>query len=161
MSRRTTELYTSLETFPCRCLDYCFVIYHPRSRLGTSTSKYCFWQFVTYNVQFITTLVSCVYRYLNHWSSLTVSLTVFTDEGLYTRNRYFYNHLWHWYFCIIMASQQTNSGRLRDEPGLPVPEASLIWDFWKYLCHRICLECLVCHGNLCNIALIWKSQPIP
>ena len=95
MSRRTTELYTSLETFPCRCLDYCFVIYHPRSRLGTSTSKYCFWQFVTYNVQFINTLVSCVYRYLNHRSSLTVSLTVFTDEGLYTRNRYFYNHLWH------------------------------------------------------------------
>ena len=27
---------------------------------------------------------------------------------------------------IIVASQQTNSGHVRDEPGLPVPEASLI-----------------------------------
>ena len=42
-----------------------------------------------------------------------------------------------WYFCFIMASQQTNPGGVRDEPGLPVPEASLIWDFWVYLCHRI------------------------
>ena len=42
-----------------------------------------------------------------------------------------------WYFCIITTSQQTNSGGVRDETGLPVPEASLIWDFWVYLCHRI------------------------
>ena len=39
-----------------------------------------------------------------------------------------------------MVSQQTNSGRVRDEPGWPVPEASLIWDFWVYLCQRICLD---------------------
>ena len=32
------------------------------------------------------------------------------------------------------ASQQTNSGRVRDQPGLPVPQASLIWDFWMYVC---------------------------
>ena len=28
------------------------------------------------------------------------------------------------------ASQQTNSGRVRAQPGLPVPEARFIWVFW-------------------------------
>ena len=28
------------------------------------------------------------------------------------------------------ASQQTNSGHVCDQPGLPVPEASFIWYFW-------------------------------
>ena len=50
--------------------------------------------------------------------------------------------LWSILFC--WASQQTNSGRVRDQPGLPVPEASLIWDFWMKIClyvyHRICLD---------------------
>ena len=32
------------------------------------------------------------------------------------------------------ASQQTNSGRVRDQPGLPVPGASLIWDSWMWIC---------------------------
>ena len=158
MSRRTTELYTSLETFPCRCLDYCFVIYHPRSRLGTSTSKYCiiFYLLVTYNVQFVTTLVSCVYRW--HGSSLTV----FTDEGLYTRNLCFCNHLWHsdisvlsWLRSrLIQVAYVTSLGYLCPKPA----------SFEIFGCIYVtafCPECLVCHGNLCNIALIWKSQPIP
>ena len=32
---------------------------------------------------------------------------------------------------IVEASQQTNSDRVRDKPGLPVPEASLI--SYKYV----------------------------
>ena len=29
-----------------------------------------------------------------------------------------------------LSYESDHSGRVRDQPGLPVPEASLIWDFW-------------------------------
>ena len=31
-------------------------------------------------------------------------------------------------------SQQTNFGRVLDQPGLPAPKASFIWDMWMYVC---------------------------
>ena len=38
------------------------------------------------------------------------------------------------------ALQQTNSGSICDQSGLPVPEASFIWDFWmyNYVCTYVC-----------------------
>ena len=37
------------------------------------------------------------------------------------------------------ASQQTNSGCVHDQPGLPVPEGSFMWDFWMQLCVHLCI----------------------
>ena len=49
------------------------------------------------------------------------------------------------FYCIHNRCEVTiNSGHVRDEPGLPVPEASLIWDFGckycLYVYHCICLD---------------------
>ena len=43
-----------------------------------------------------------------------------------------------------MASQQTNSGRVRDQPGLPVPKASFIVN--------MCVECSVRESMIRNRA---------
>ena len=37
------------------------------------------------------------------------------------------------------ALQQTNSGCVHDQPGLPVPEGSFMWDFWMQLCVHLCI----------------------
>ena len=39
-----------------------------------------------------------------------------------------------WGFSLIAAKPAGFAADVRDQPGLPVPEANLIWDFRMYVC---------------------------